>query len=60
MVKHSQTIRRLPTNCFECVRPFCGFGAKRVKYANFCKQLGSGPTPQSYWHFQKFQVPKVA
>ena len=28
IVKHIQTIRRvLPTNCFECVWPFCGVGS---------------------------------
>ena len=32
MVKHTEKIRRQPIDeLFECVWPFCGVGAKRVK-----------------------------
>ena len=32
MVKHTQTIRRqFADELFECVWPFCGIGAERVK-----------------------------
>ena len=32
MVKHTQTFRpQFADELFECVLPFCGFGAERVK-----------------------------
>ena len=34
MIKHTQTIRRQKDELFECVLPFCGVGAERVKYAS--------------------------
>ena len=40
MAKHTQTIRRqIADELFECVRPFCEFGAYRVKILTFLKQI---------------------
>ena len=42
MVKHTQTIpRQIADELFECVWPFCGIGALRVKRSDLVIELKS-------------------
>ena len=41
MVKHTQTIPRQIAVLFECVWPFCGIGALRVKRSDLVIELKS-------------------
>ena len=56
MVKHPETIRwQIAIDLFECVRSFCGIGAKRVNDLNFIlcnnefKQMGLNRLNKSHF-----------
>ena len=59
MVKHTQTIRRqFSEELFECVWPFCGVGAQRVKIISWWDAVSKTCHQNNVWHTRDFYIKK--